>query len=196
MQLLSRTAIKKSLQKTFWVYLTKNFFVTSPDDFTKVEPILGCKCLPITMENYHRVRDFRDESRVSEYRAKLVHREIGFFAEFDGKMVGSIWATVNDAGVPAVVRTYMRLMPNEALVHDIVTGEEFRGMGMGPFMLGNICAVLLGEFAVNKIVIDVNVRNRRSLRMMDKAGLQAHQKMLSVSAFGKLVLQKLLRQYR
>jgi len=180
----------------FWVYLTNNFVVASMDDFKKIEPVIRCKFLPITMDNYYRVWDFRDESRVSEYREKLALRETGFFAEFDGKMVGSIWATVNNAGVPVVVRTYMRLMPNEALVHDIVTGEKFRGMGVGPFMLGRMCSVLIGEFGVSKIIIDVNVRNSPSLRMMNRAGLEINQKMLSVSAFGKLVLHKLLRQYR
>jgi len=163
------------------------------DDFKKIEAAIRCEFLPITPDNYFRVRDFREENRVSEYRVKLAQKEAGFFAEFDGKIVGSIWATVNNARVPAVVRSYMKLMPNEALVHDIVTGEKFRGMAVGPFMLQRMCSVLLGELGVSKIIIDVNVRNSRSLRMMDKAGLEINQKMLSISAFGKLVAQKLLR---
>ncbi len=180
----------------FWVYLTDNFIITNIDDFKMTEPAIKCEFLPITLGNHFRVRDFREESRVSEYRGKLNHKEIGFFAEFDGKMVGSIWATVNNIPVPAVVRSYMKLMPNEALVHDIVTSDKFRRMGVGSFMLSRICSFLLGELGVSKIVIDVNVRNYRSLRMMDRAGLEINQKVLSISVFGKLVSQKLLRQYR
>jgi RimJ/RimL family protein N-acetyltransferase len=166
------------------------------NDFKTIAPAMGCDFLPITLDNYFRVRDFRDESRIPEYQDKLAKKEKGFFAECGGKMVGSIWATINDSPVPTVVRTYMRLMPNEALVHDIVTGEAFRGKGIGPFMVGRICCVLLGEVGVSKIIIDVNVRNSRSLRMMEKAGLEVNQKVLSISAFGGLVSQKLLRQYR
>jgi RimJ/RimL family protein N-acetyltransferase len=105
-------------------------------------------------------------------------------------MVGSIWATVNHTQVPRVVRTYMRLMPGEALIHDIVTGESFRGMGVGPFMVSRFASVLLNDYRVSQIIIDVNSRNGASLHMMDKAGLQVKEQMLYISAFGKLVLQK------
>jgi RimJ/RimL family protein N-acetyltransferase len=193
---LSTTAIKKSLQKLFWIYLTNNFIVTRINDLKLIEAGIRCEFLPITLNNYFRVRDFRDESRVAEYREKLANKETGFFAQSDEKMIGSIWATINNTDVPSVVRSYIKLMPDEALVHDIVTGELFRGMGVGPFMVGRICTFLLTQLGVGKIIIDVNVRNRRSLRMMDKTGLQASQKMLSISAFGTLVSQKLLRQYR
>jgi RimJ/RimL family protein N-acetyltransferase len=139
------------------------------------------------------VRDFRGKERVSEYRDKLRNNELGFFAESEGKMVGSIWSTINTAQVPKVVRTFMRLMPNEALIHDIVTGDEFRGKGVGPYMVTQIASILLNEYGVNRIVIDVSVRNRRSLRMMSKVGLQAREEVLYISAFGRLVLQRTIR---
>ena len=196
MRPLSITAIKKSLQKVFWAYLTHNFVVTNMNDFKKIEPALRCEFLPITLDNYFRVREFREEGRVSEYRAKLTSKELGFFAEIGGKVVGSIWATVNHGDVPVVVRSYVRLKANEALIHDVVTAEQFRGMRVGPFMLGGMCTCLLGESGVGKIIIDVNVRNSRSLRMMEKVGLQINQTTLSISACGKLVSERLLRQYR
>jgi RimJ/RimL family protein N-acetyltransferase len=196
MQQTPARAIKKMLQRLFWIYLTNNYVVTSPDEFKTFEPTVTCGFLPITLDNYSRVREFRDERRVSEYREKLAQKERGFFAESDGRMIGSIWATVNNGPVPLVARSYMKLMPNEGLVHDVVTGEKFQGMGVGPFMVGRMCSVLLRELGVSKIIIDVHVRNSRSLRMMDKAGLHADQQMLSISAFGRLVSQRLLRQYR
>ena len=190
-----RQTLTKKLQKLFWIYLTNNFIITTASDFIMTEPAIKCGFTPVTSTNYFRVRDFRDESRIREYREKLAGKEKGFFAECDGRMVGSLWATINSAPVPTVVRTYMRLMPNEALIHDIVTGREFRGLGVGPFMVGRIASILLNEHGVSRIVIDVNVRNSPSLRMMDKAGLQMRQQVLYVSAFGKLILQKSLRQY-
>jgi len=48
---------------------------------------------------------------------------------------------------------------------------------------------------VSKIVIDVNVRNRASLRMMEKLGLQINKRTLSISAFGKLISHRVLKQY-
>jgi glycosyltransferase involved in cell wall biosynthesis len=185
-----RHKVTRKLQRVFWVYLTKNFIIRTLADVRASAPAKPCSLIPITLENYFRVRDFRDENRVTEYREKLAHKEVGFFAECAGKMVGSIWATVNETPRPAVVRAYMRLMPREALIHDIVTGENFRGMGVGPFMVGRIAAILLNEYRVSRIIIDVNSRNVPSLRMMEKAGLKVKEQMLYISAFGRLVLQR------
>lgn len=193
MQAFSRITLKKKLQEVFWVYLTDNFVVTSLDDFKAPEPAVECQFLPITPANYFHVRDFRDETRVQEYREKLAKDEKGFFAARCGKMVASIWATINHINAPILARSYMTLLPNEALVHDVVTGEEFQGMGIGPFMVAKMCSALLSESGVKRIIIDVNVRNSRSLRMMAKAGLHVNHKALSISAFGKLVSQRHLR---
>ena len=89
----------------------------------------------------------------------------------------------------------MRLMPNEALVHDIVTGEKSRGMGVGPFMVGRIASALLHQYKVSKIVIDVNVKNKPSMRMMEKAGLQVSQRVFAVSVLGTLAFEKVLKRY-
>jgi len=195
--MLSRmwSILTKKLQRVFWIYLTNNFVISSPNDFQLTNAACECRFLPIKAENFFRVREFRGVERVSEYRDKIARKEIGFFSECGGKVVGSIWATVNDAKSPSVARGHIRLMPNEALVHDIVTGEGSRGMGVGPFMLGRIASLLLNEHRVSKIVIDVNVKNKSSLRMMEKAGLRPNREVLSVSALGTLALEKVLKQY-
>lgn len=187
---VTRHELTKKLQRVFWVYLTKNFVITRIDDFTPREPAKKCSFVRITLDNYFRVSEFREKDRVSEYQEKVARKEIGFFVECEGTMVASIWATVNEKQAPTVVRTHMRLMPNEALIHDIVTGENSRGMGVGPFMVSRIASILLNDYRVSRIIIDVNSRNQASLRMMDKVGLKAKEQMLYVSALGRLVLQK------
>ena len=100
---------------------------------------------------------------------------------------------MNDTDQPIVARMYMRLLPKEALIHDIVTGPQFRGMGVGPFMVEKTALQLLTVIGVTRIIVDVNVRNRPSLRMMGKMGLEMKERMLYVSALGRLVLQKPIR---
>lgn len=190
-----RAWLSRKLQRVFWVYLTNNFVIAEMNDFCLREATRKCTFALITQANYSRVAEFRSKDRVSEYREKLARGEIGFFAELGGKMVGSIWATINYAQIPAVIRGYVRLMPNEALIHDIVTGEQFWGLGVGPFMVGRIAKVLLQEYGVRRIIIDVSFRNNASLRMMEKAGLQVSEQVLSVSAFGKLAFEKVLKKY-
>ena len=192
---ISRRVLTKKVQHMFWIYVRNNFIVTKSSHFKRFEPDTRFAFVPITFDNCSRVQEFRDESRISEYRHKLSREEIGCFAERDGTMVGSIWATINNSREPAVVRSYMRLMPNEALIHDIVTGERFRGMGVGPFMAGKMASLLLSESSVSRIIVDVNVRNSASLRMMDKAGFQMKEQVVYVSALGNLLFQKTLRQY-
>jgi RimJ/RimL family protein N-acetyltransferase len=185
-----RHYLTSKLQRVCWVYLTKNFIITSMAEVTPSEPTAKCLFVPITLDNCFRVAEYREAARVAEYRAKLTRGEIGFFAECEGRMIASIWATVNRTAAPAVVRAHIRLAPGEALVHDIVTGKNFRGMGVGPFMVGRLARTLLNNYRVDRIVIDVNSRNNASLRMMDKAGLKMKKQMLYVSVFSKLVLEK------
>ncbi|HEU0050085.1 MAG TPA: GNAT family N-acetyltransferase [Nitrososphaera sp.] len=187
--------LTKKLQRFFWIYLTKNFVIVGMDDFQVREAARKCAFVRITTNNYFRVAEFRDKNRGSEYRDKLAREEIGFFAELGDTMVGSIWATMNRSQSPAIARGYMRLMPNEALIHDIVTGEKSRGLGVGPFMVGRMASILLKEFGVSRIIIDVNIKNNSSLRMMAKAGLRVREQVLAISAFGKLAFEMVLRRY-
>jgi hypothetical protein len=185
-----RHAVTKRLQRICWVYITTNFTLTSLGEITPCEPKVKCEFLRITTATASRVSEFRDKSRISEYRNKVLDREIGFFAESDGKAMGSIWATVNRDPQPAVVRRHIRLGTNEALIHDIVTAGRSKGLGIGPFMVANIAASLFNDYGVKQIVVDVNRRNEASLRMMRKVGLQQKEQALYISLLGKLVLQK------
>jgi RimJ/RimL family protein N-acetyltransferase len=175
-----------------WIYLHKNFVIDTIGDFRAPEAVIKCTFVSIALDNYFRVQDFREQRRVAEYRDKIGNGEIGFFAECDERMVGSIWATVNRKRVRSVVRMHMPLMPNEALIHDIVTAGSLRGMGVGPFMVGRMASKLFDEYRVKRIIIDVSCRNRPSLRMMEKVGLQSKERVFSVSLFSRLAFQKSL----
>ena len=185
----------KAVQKVGWIYLSDLFFVTPADPLADVNTTTACEFAAITAENANRSRDFREEDVTDEFREKHSHGETGFFALVYGKAAGNIWATINATTKPVTARGFMKLMPGEALIHDIVTGPEFRGMGIGPFMVTRIIPTLFDKFGVRRIVIDVNVKNAPSLRMMNKAGLRAKQKTLSVSAFHSLVYHKTLETY-
>jgi RimJ/RimL family protein N-acetyltransferase len=187
--------LKKKLQKIFWIYPCNIFVINGLNEFKMVEPNIKCDFIAIKLDNCHRVGDFREEARISEYRDKLARKEIGYFAEYDGKMIGSIWATVNKAEVPNIVRTFMKLIPNEGLIHDIVTSEKRRGMGVGPFMVSRMTQILLKEYGLSRIIIDVNIRNHASLRMHEKLGFRIDHKMLYASVFGRSVLQLELKKY-
>ena len=88
---LNQNLVKK-VQKIFWIYLTNNFVISDINDFKKVEAKIQCEFVPIALNNYQCVENFREQGRISEYRDKLTHEEIGFFAQHKGKMIGSIWA--------------------------------------------------------------------------------------------------------
>ena len=189
-----RHKLIKTLQRVFWAYLTDNYIVQSMNDLNQFKHQLKYRLIPITLNTYHRVRDFRDDYRILEYRDKLKRNEIGYFAENEGKMVGSIWATINKTKSPIIARTYMKIMPNEALIHDIVTSESLRGMRVGSFMVINFSSILLEVYGLRRIIIDVNTRNRPSLRMMKSIGLHVDHRMLSVSAFGTLLFNRTLKR--
>ncbi len=187
-----RRVITRQLQRIFWIYLTRNFLATSRSKLNNVSFPAQWKLLPISLENYSRVIEFRDEALVHEYWTKLNKGGIGLFAEVNGLVIGSIWATANLAERPTVVRAYMNLLPGEALVHDIFTGVKHRGIGVGSYMTYGMVGLLLNDKKVSRIIIDVNVNNRPSLRLMKKIGLQCSEKVLYVSCFGRLLFQRSL----
>ena len=191
-----RQRLTKRLQKLFWVYLTDNFVITAGRKLSAPRPSVKCTVVRITPGNCHRVLQFRDDpSRAEEYRRKVGRNEIGLFAEAEGIMMGSIWATINRGSKPTVARGYMPLQPGEAMIHDIVTGERYRGMGIGPYMVQEMAALLNEEYSVIKTIVDVNVRNTPSLRMMDRVGVRKADQVFYVSALGTLVFSKTLKQY-
>lgn len=189
-----RIAIRK-LQKVFWIYLTNNFVITSVNNLGVLTFPDDWKVVSVTQENYFRVQEFREDGLILEYREKLLHGEQGVFAELDGQMVGSIWATTNGGAEPVIVRTYMKLGPREALIHDVFTGEQYRGRGIARFLLQEMVRRLLAKPGAEKIIVDVNFRNSHSLKIMEKCGLRRSEQMLCVSVFGKPMLRSILRRW-
>jgi RimJ/RimL family protein N-acetyltransferase len=187
--------LKVKLQRLFWIYLSNNFIVRGLNEVKLVEPKIKCAFIPITHDNFNRVTDFREKARISQYKDKLARGEIGFFAEHNGQMVGSVWATINKTKTPRVAQMFKTVMHNEGVVHDNIVSERFRGMRIGPFMESNMFALLFQKYGLSRVIADVNVKNRASLRMLDKIGLGVSYRMLYVSAFGRPVLELVLRKY-
>lgn len=190
-----RRLVVKAIQKVGWIYLGEVFVVHRGDPLATMHPKASCEFVAITNENYNSVCDFRDSELAPEFLQKVSRGEIGFFAVCDGRAAGSIWATINRSPAPVVVRGFMRLLPKEALIHDIVTGTNYRGIGIGPFMVTQILQVLFQQHEAQRVIIDVNVKNTPSLKMMNKAGLQADHRALAVSAFQRLAFHKVLKKY-
>jgi hypothetical protein len=192
MQRLARRLVQ-SLQRVGWVYFTNNYCIDDVAEVVVPKTPTPLEFVPITAQNCERVQEFRSEGLAAEFAAKLRQGELGYFAMASGRTVGSIWATVNRTETPIVARHHMRLLPHEAVLHDGVTGERSRGMGVGTYMVASLSVALMTEHKVSRIVADINVRNRPSLRMMEKLGLKAREASLSVCALGSLVWQMKMR---
>lgn len=187
--------LKMKLKKVFYITVRAIYIVNEVNEFKMIEPRIKCRLTPITLDNYHRVADFREEKRIAEYKDKLLHNEIGVFAEHDKKMIGSIWATINKKEVPYVVKTFFKLMPNEALLHDIVASEKVRRLRVGAFLESGLPAQLFQRYRISRMFMDVNINNRASLGMLAKVGFRIDHKRLLVSVFGRSVLQLVLKRY-
>ena len=187
--------VKRMIQNVILVRRTCNFVVVDPRDVKPLETNHNARLVPITVENHQRVGEFRPPSRIEQYRQKLARGEVGYFVEYDGKMVGSNWATVNEGGSAVVARTVMRLEPGEGMTHDGVIAPRLRGQGFGAFMINRLVANLFRDYDLRKIIIDVNVKNRASLRMMEKAGFRVDHEALYVAVFDRLLFHRVLKRY-
>ena len=177
--------------KTRYVYN-----ICNENEYRRVKPLIKCNFLPIDIDNYCRVSEFREKEQVVEYRQKVLNGEIGFFGEHNNLIVSSIWATLNGRRAPIRVRGYFKLLPNEVLIHDIVTGIRCRGNGIGPYMVNQIVPILLQDYGVTRILIDVYVRNTASVNMMKKLELKKQQKILYITLLSKYAFQIVLKDYR
>ena len=195
MKKVLKDKLKKKVQKIFRIYPCNIFVINGMNEFKIVEPKVKCGFIPITLDNCHRVSDFREEARIAEYRDKLARNEIGYFAEHNGKMIGSIWATINRTEVPRVVQTFQKVMYNEGVAHDIVISENFRGMRVGPFIESNLFALLFKEYGLSRVITDVNMRNHAQMQLLTKLGLRVDHKMLYVSLLGRPVLEVSCKKY-
>jgi hypothetical protein len=182
-------------RKVFWIQICKGFIIKGMSEFKMVEPRIKCEFIPITLDNCHRVTDFREADRISQYRDKLANDELGWFAEHNGKMVGSMWATINKTEVPRVVMAYKKVKYSEGVAYDGIVSEKFRGMLVGPFMLTRLFESLFKEYGVSRITGDSNVKNRASLRCWEQAGIRINHKILYVSLLSKPVLELVLKKY-
>jgi RimJ/RimL family protein N-acetyltransferase len=68
-------------------------------------------------------------------------------------------------------------------------------MGFGAFMISRLVEILRRDHNLNRIIIDVNVKNKASLRMMEKAGFRIDHKMLYLALFDRLVYRRVLERY-
>jgi hypothetical protein len=182
-------------RKVIWIIIAEVFIIKDMSEFKMVEPRIKCEFIPITLDNCHRVTDFREEGRISQYRDKLNQQEIGYFAEHNGQIIGNVWAAINKTDAPCVVQSFRKIMYNEGTVHDNIVSEKFRGMLVGPFMETRMFELLLMEYRLSRIFAEVNVKNRASLRMLERARLRIDHRMLCVSLFGKPVLELVVKKY-
>lgn len=179
--------IKKNIMNIFWISLSKKFIIIN-NDFEKIDSLISCEFIPITSENYHLVYDFRENDRIVEYKNKLKNGEIGFFVKHKQKAIGSIWATINNNRISIVVRNIIDLKKNEALIHDVVVSEKFRGNSIGPFMVSEIIIKLFQDYKIDRVIIDANIMNKSSLKMMKKLGLRLESIIFCVSLLNKRIL--------
>lgn len=187
--------LKRAIQRIVILRKTFNFVVVDESDFARLPAEGDCRLVPISVDNYQRVCEFRPRKRIEQYRQKLENGEIGYFVEYHGRMIGSNWATINREARPRIVRSVIRLEPNEGLTHDGVIAPRFRGKGFGAFMISRLVETLMREQNLRRIIIDVNVKNKASLRMMEKAGFRVDHKMLYLALFGRLIFQRVLERY-
>ncbi len=190
-----RRQLVKKVQKVFWIYLAEIFVVAPTHELARAFPKVACELIPISDRNCDRVMDFREKDVATEFLQKIRCGQVGLFAVHKGQIVGSIWATINSSTTPKIARGFVRLMPKEALIHDIVTSAKYRGLGIGGFMLTGISRVLFRKHEAVRIIVDVNVRNASSLKMMRNTGVEAKHRCLSISIFQRPVFVKILSVY-
>ena len=116
----------------------------------------------------HRVTEsmWRAGEACAEVAARLAHGDECFAWQSEHGIASFGWVTYRDRVVGPVK---LLNADKRAFLYNFYTAPEFRGRGLYPTLLLYVRHVLAGDGKTD-MIIDVNVRNDRSLRGIGKAG--------------------------
>ncbi len=162
------------------------FCLDDPHKAVKQEPGKSIELSAVTHENVDGVADFRPPSVAHRFREYLDNGEIGVYALSEGHVVGHAWADVCKHG-SRISCGYMRIGPNEALIHYCNVSPECRGNNIYPAMLFELVQRLFAEEGVERVLIDTEVSNVPSLRGIAKVNFEKMSTGVYLNVLGKLV---------
>lgn len=161
------------MAKLFRVRHQKIFYLKRDDPLPTVFPDVNLSLLNVNADNVGRIADFRQPEITTKFEQLLAERQVGLYAEVDGRIVGHLWAHICRQG-HCRANGYFDLHSGQALLHNGRVDEPFRGKGIFTAMLVALCWQLFIKINVKLIYVDSAADNAASLAGIAQAGFKPY----------------------
>lgn len=146
----------------------KHVLLAYPPDL-RPKPVAGFEIIDVTLDNVHRVLDFRDEGVLRLQERFLSEGRHGVFVEHEGLVVGHTWAT-HAAERRRVVNGYFPLPAGDTLLGNAHVADHVRGRGLLEMMARHLLVWALDSWPEGRVWMDIAADNTSSLRALEKMG--------------------------
>jgi len=143
--------------------------------------------IDVKMATYEDIKDLQSNNELyafENFRNKFSKVKTCFFAYYKNKFAALSWVYLEGD-----TYNYYKLNSNEAVIGPIYTRAEFRGRGVAPKLVNNICNYL-SENGFQKAIGIVSSKNHSSIRMFEKAAFKNIGKFTFMKILGLKILPK------
>jgi hypothetical protein len=178
------------ITRMFRVRRQRVFYISDSQDIVPVNMKADFNISDVTLDNVHRVTDFRGQEHSVRSCKLLEEGQYGIYAWRDSNVVGHGWAKICMQR-RCRVNGYFDIYQGEAFIHYCNVKGDQRGQNIYPAILAALCQHLLGQAKVKRVIIDTEIDNEASLRGISKVGF----KLLGTGTFLQIGSRLLLKHF-
>ncbi len=125
----------------------------------------------VGLEDVSRIRGFRSRIVEETFREYVRMGDIGFYAFWEGALVGHAWAAVS-IDSQRCVDGYMRVAPEVACIHYCRVHPDYQGRTIYQHMLTRLTHTVFRTTAAERIKVYAKVWNLASNAALDRLGFR------------------------
>jgi ribosomal protein S18 acetylase RimI-like enzyme len=146
--------------------------------------------VPVCEDNFGDVLTMDSANLVDLFKQMMNDGELGFYAYCGDSMVHHSWVILGPEEIIPGIKDRKSLFSidhKSAYIHYCVTTSDWRGKGIYPFVLSEICRILDKQLERQSIFITVTGNNVASIRGILKAGFKKFGNIIAINLLGLMI---------
>jgi hypothetical protein len=146
--------------------------------------------VPVSEDNIEDTLNMDSASPLILIKQMFENDELGFYAYSGDSIVHHSWVILGrNIIVPGLKNKnpLFEIDNTSAYIHYCITASDWRGKGIYPFVLTEICRIMDKQFKRKRIFISVTGNNHPSIKGILKAGFKEYGKIFAINLFGLMI---------
>jgi RimJ/RimL family protein N-acetyltransferase len=173
----------------FFYYKRTRIFHICAEDTPLLKIGLDLNIVPVSEDNIEDTINI-DSTSFSLIKQLFESGELGFYAYSGDSIVHHSWVILGPNVIVSGLKNKNPLFEidsTSAYIHYCVTASDWRGKGIYPFVLTEICRTIDKQFNRKKIFIAVTGNNTPSIKGILKAGFKDYGGIIAFNLFGFMI---------